>query len=154
MTTIILTRNRIAFENLAFCECGNGDMHQREAIRAWLDEVVRVVEDAGFSDDSKIKSENNPSAMGIYIEVEREIRDEDGDYEATETCLWTDRVKAGTFSAREAHCITEGHYEDAPSNEVVRAMKVAEDADTKGMEAAEAAYKADCSEYERAEVEA
>jgi len=132
ITSISIKRNRIAFEHMESCLCGNS--HQEAAQSAWLDAASAIVGDLVI--DAEIGYDNDPGAVGRYVESQIvAAQEEESDEEAL---TWA-------MDGPKIHCITSGHYDEPPPAEVIAAFAALDAADDAAMEAAYAAYIADCS---------
>lgn len=128
MKTITIRRDRIQFEHMASCDCGNS--HQEAACAAYIDAATIVLEDAGYTADVDLDHGVDSIRHAVYVTMP------DGR-------TWTERG-----------CITEGHYDDAASPSVAKALAVAAEADSAAWAAAQKAYEADCSCLDTPEHEA
>jgi hypothetical protein len=130
--TITLKRNKIQFESMESCGCGNS--HTTAAYLEWVAAATLAIENAGYTAEVKIGYENDLHKRRLYV-------DDDG-------VVWTMRRNAQYKT--EIHCITEGYYDSKPSPTIVAAIELAEQIDDCALNAALTAYRADCSELTKA----
>ena len=152
ITEIEVVRNKIAFEGLGSCGCGNEGMHAAAARAAWENEVERFVPTRTGKDEvlgetvgetlicSRLKYDSDPGKRDIYITTETPIKSDDEGDENLEL-LWL-----VPSDPDKTHCVTEGHYADVPTADVLAAAKATIDADDAAMDAARKAYEADCDQ--------